>query len=131
VVPHTLLALAYHHHAVHRLRNVQVERWRRTTPWFACLLACSDLHPFHEREKGIAKGCITGHEFVGHVVAKGAQVRAYMRVPHVHVQGVREGAGGHAHVQGVEREQGRYCSWFCHCSFLLYQMCYNAATPSI
>ncbi|GFH16612.1 ADH_N domain-containing protein [Haematococcus lacustris] len=33
----------------------------------------SDLHPFHERENGIAKGCITGHEFVGHVVSVGSQ----------------------------------------------------------
>mmetsp|Transcript_7555 Transcript_7555/g.18734 ORF Transcript_7555/g.18734 Transcript_7555/m.18734 type:complete len:371 (-) Transcript_7555:1321-2433(-) len=34
----------------------------------------SDLHPFHEREKGIAKGCVTGHEFVGTIVAAGSRV---------------------------------------------------------
>lgn len=36
----------------------------------------SDLHPFHEREKGIARGCTTGHEFVGVVVALGTEVSA-------------------------------------------------------
>ncbi len=43
----------------------------------AALTACarSDLHPFHEREKGIAKGCVTGHEFVGHVARLGGEVQ--------------------------------------------------------
>ena len=34
----------------------------------------SDLHPYHEREKGLAHGTAMGHEFVGRVVAVGAAV---------------------------------------------------------
>lgn len=36
----------------------------------------SDLHPFHGRENGIGKGCVTGHEFVGVVVEVGSEVGA-------------------------------------------------------
>lgn len=35
----------------------------------------SDLHVYHERERGIDRGCIMGHEFAGTVVARGAQVK--------------------------------------------------------
>ena len=34
----------------------------------------SDLHPYHEREKGLDPGTVMGHEFVGEVVAVGAEV---------------------------------------------------------
>lgn len=37
---------------------------------------CSDLHPYHGRERGIAQGCIVGHEFVGEVVELGKKVCA-------------------------------------------------------
>ncbi|GAX85710.1 hypothetical protein CEUSTIGMA_g13124.t1 [Chlamydomonas eustigma] len=39
-----------------------------------CSICGSDLHPFHGRETGIAKGTVVGHEFVGTVVAVGKQV---------------------------------------------------------
>lgn len=35
----------------------------------------SDLHPYHEREKGLDHGTVMGHEAVGVVVEKGADVR--------------------------------------------------------
>jgi threonine dehydrogenase-like Zn-dependent dehydrogenase len=35
----------------------------------------SDLHPYHERERGLAHGTAMGHEFVGRVVAVGTAVR--------------------------------------------------------
>jgi hypothetical protein len=35
---------------------------------------CSDLHPYHGREKGCVSRTIVGHEFVGTVVALGSQV---------------------------------------------------------
>lgn len=34
----------------------------------------SDLHVYHEREKGLDPGTVLGHEFVGHVVAVGRNV---------------------------------------------------------
>ena len=34
----------------------------------------SDLHPFHERERGLEHGTVMGHEFVGEVVETGAEV---------------------------------------------------------
>lgn len=34
----------------------------------------SDLHPYHEREKGLDHGTVMGHEFVGEVVERGAEV---------------------------------------------------------
>jgi len=36
----------------------------------------SDLHPYHEREKGLDHGAVMGHEFVGEVVEVGADVTA-------------------------------------------------------
>ena len=41
----------------------------------ACAICGSDLHVFHEREKGIDLGTAMGHEFVGEVVALGKGVR--------------------------------------------------------
>jgi len=35
----------------------------------------SDLHVYYEHEKGLDKGTVMGHEFVGEVVEKGADVR--------------------------------------------------------
>lgn len=40
----------------------------------ACLSSCSDLHPYHEREKGLLPGTIVGHEFTGVVEECGSQV---------------------------------------------------------
>ena len=37
----------------------------------------SDLHPFHEREKGLDHGAVMGHEFVGEVVEVGSDVRDF------------------------------------------------------
>jgi threonine dehydrogenase-like Zn-dependent dehydrogenase len=34
----------------------------------------SDLHPYHEREKGLDHGTVMGHEFVGEVVEVGSEV---------------------------------------------------------
>ncbi|KAG2484822.1 hypothetical protein HYH03_016389 [Edaphochlamys debaryana] len=42
----------------------------------ACSVCGSDLHPYHGRERGIARDCVVGHEFVGEVVALGEQVKA-------------------------------------------------------
>ncbi|MGD8816388.1 MAG: alcohol dehydrogenase family protein [Acidobacteriota bacterium] len=39
-------------------------------------LCGSDLHPYHEREKGLDHGTVMGHEFVGEVVEVGAEVNA-------------------------------------------------------
>lgn len=40
-----------------------------------CAVCGSDLHPFHGRERGIAKGTVVGHEMVGTVIALGSAVR--------------------------------------------------------
>ena len=42
----------------------------------SCSICGSDLHPFHGRELGIAKGTIVGHEYVGVVEQVGTKVRA-------------------------------------------------------
>ncbi|MFQ5744984.1 MAG: alcohol dehydrogenase catalytic domain-containing protein, partial [Acidobacteriota bacterium] len=34
----------------------------------------SDLHPFHERERGLDHGTVMGHEFVGEIVEVGGEV---------------------------------------------------------
>ncbi len=39
-----------------------------------CAICGSDMHPYHEREKGLDPGTAMGHEFVGEVVAKGRGV---------------------------------------------------------
>jgi alcohol dehydrogenase len=39
----------------------------------------SDLHPYLGRERGLDRGTIMGHEFVGHIVETGADVRAFRR----------------------------------------------------
>jgi threonine dehydrogenase-like Zn-dependent dehydrogenase len=41
-----------------------------------CALCGSDLHVYHEHEKGIDHGCAMGHEFTGEVVAIGKEVRS-------------------------------------------------------
>ncbi|EFJ48706.1 hypothetical protein VOLCADRAFT_90474 [Volvox carteri f. nagariensis] len=43
-------------------------------PSIANACRASDLHPYHGREKGIAPNTVVGHEFVGVIVAKGAEV---------------------------------------------------------
>ena len=40
-------------------------------------LCGSDLHPYYGREKGIDLGTVMGHEFVGEVIAVGAEVSNY------------------------------------------------------
>ncbi len=37
----------------------------------------SDLHPYHEREKGLDHGTVMGHEFVGEIVEVGAAVEHF------------------------------------------------------
>jgi threonine dehydrogenase-like Zn-dependent dehydrogenase len=37
----------------------------------------SDLHPYHERERGLDPGTVMGHEFVGEVVETGREVRSF------------------------------------------------------
>jgi len=41
----------------------------------ACAICGSDLHVYHEREKGIDRGTAMGHEFMGEVVEVGAGVK--------------------------------------------------------
>jgi threonine dehydrogenase-like Zn-dependent dehydrogenase len=41
----------------------------------ACAICGSDLHVYHEREKGIERGTAMGHEFMGEVVEIGKWVR--------------------------------------------------------
>ncbi len=41
-----------------------------------CAICGSDLHVYHEHEKGLDRGTAMGHEFVGEVVAVGKEVRA-------------------------------------------------------
>lgn len=38
----------------------------------------SDLHPYHEREKGLDHGTVMGHEFVGEIVEMGAAVEHFV-----------------------------------------------------
>ncbi len=40
-----------------------------------CGICGSDLHPYHEREKGLDHGTVMGHEFVGEIVEIGRDVR--------------------------------------------------------
>ncbi|MFQ6112568.1 MAG: alcohol dehydrogenase family protein [bacterium] len=39
----------------------------------------SDLHPYHEREKGLDPGTVMGHEFVGEIVDVGKEVRLFKK----------------------------------------------------
>lgn len=41
----------------------------------ACSICGSDLHPYHERERGLDHGCAMGHEFTGEVVKAGTDVK--------------------------------------------------------
>ncbi len=41
-----------------------------------CSICGSDMHPYHEREKGLDHGTVMGHEFVGEVVEVGSSVKA-------------------------------------------------------
>jgi hypothetical protein len=52
------------------------------------LLHYSDLHPYHEREKGLLPGTIVGHEFTGVVEECGSQVRIQDSPPQVHMSSV-------------------------------------------
>ncbi len=40
-----------------------------------CAICGSDMHPYHEREKGLDHGTVMGHEFVGEIVEVGSEVR--------------------------------------------------------
>lgn len=39
----------------------------------------SDLHVYHERERGLDRGTVMGHEFVGEVVDRGSEVQSLKR----------------------------------------------------
>ncbi len=39
----------------------------------------SDLHPYHEREKGLDHGTVMGHELVGEIVETGQEVRRFKK----------------------------------------------------
>lgn len=41
----------------------------------SCAICGSDLHVYHEREKGIDRGTVMGHEFAGEIVETGNSVR--------------------------------------------------------
>ncbi|RMF61282.1 MAG: alcohol dehydrogenase [Calditrichaeota bacterium] len=41
-----------------------------------CGICGSDLHPYHEREKGLDAGTVMGHEFVGEIAETGRDVRS-------------------------------------------------------
>ncbi len=43
----------------------------------ACAICGSDLHVYHEREKGIEHGTAMGHEFTGEIVEIGKDVRTF------------------------------------------------------
>jgi len=43
----------------------------------ACAICGSDLHVYHEHEKGLDSGTAMGHEFVGEVVEAGKEVRTH------------------------------------------------------
>ncbi len=43
----------------------------------AAAICGSDLHPYHEREKGLDYGTVMGHEFVGEIVEVGAAVEHF------------------------------------------------------
>ena len=43
----------------------------------ACAICGSDLHVYHEREKGIEHGTARGHEFTGEIVEIGKDVRTF------------------------------------------------------
>ena len=45
----------------------------------ACAICGSDLHVYHEHEKGIDAGTVMGHEFVGEVVALGREVHIHRK----------------------------------------------------
>lgn len=45
----------------------------------ACAICGSDLHVYHEREKGITPGTAMGHEFTGEVVEVGNEVQSIRR----------------------------------------------------
>ncbi len=45
----------------------------------ACAICGSDLHVYHEHEKGIDTGTAMGHEFAGEIVEVGGQVKAYRK----------------------------------------------------
>ncbi|MBL7848050.1 MAG: alcohol dehydrogenase catalytic domain-containing protein [Cyclobacteriaceae bacterium] len=42
-----------------------------------CAICGSDLHVYHEREKGIERGTAMGHEFTGEIVEVGEQVKNF------------------------------------------------------
>lgn len=52
------------------------------------LLHYSDLHPYHEREKGLLPGTIVGHEFTGVVEDCGSQVCIQDSPAQVHMSSV-------------------------------------------
>lgn len=44
-----------------------------------CALCGSDLHPYHEREKGLDQGTAMGHEFIGEIVETGKDVSTFKK----------------------------------------------------
>ncbi|MDZ7648699.1 MAG: alcohol dehydrogenase catalytic domain-containing protein [Cytophagales bacterium] len=48
-----------------------------------CAICGSDLHAYHEHEKGLDQGTAMGHEFVGEVVAIGKDVKTVRIGNHV------------------------------------------------
>ncbi len=44
-----------------------------------CAICGSDLHVYHEREKGIDPGTAMGHEFTGEVVETGSEVKSILK----------------------------------------------------
>jgi 2-desacetyl-2-hydroxyethyl bacteriochlorophyllide A dehydrogenase len=44
-----------------------------------CAICGSDLHPYHEREKGLDHGTVMGHEFVGEIVDVGREVKSFRK----------------------------------------------------
>ncbi len=42
-----------------------------------CAICGSDLHPYHEREKGLDHGTVMGHEFIGEIVEIGSAIKQF------------------------------------------------------
>lgn len=69
-------ALTYQGHRTVRVERVPdptiVEPGDAIVRVTACSVCGSDLHVYHGRERGIDRGCVMGHEFVGEVVELGS-----------------------------------------------------------
>ncbi len=73
-------ALTFHGKEIIHYESVPDPRIEDTTDVIVqvhlCAICGSDLHPYHEREKGLDHGTVMGHEFVGEIVEVGKAVKS-------------------------------------------------------